>query len=87
MAFPCSFEESDTFMELPQGMSLDDFNCVSAKLAHLENGFPVVITAWKLTFEDLFEINRTGRIWLGVVGDSMQPVFITGVKPDFIAGK
>lgn len=49
---------------------------------HLEGqNIPVVISCWKLTKEELEEINKTGRVWLTVVGDTMSPVQLTVEKP------
>lgn len=43
---------------------------------------PMVISCWKFTQEELNEINRTKRVWLKVVGATMPPVEIVGIKPD-----
>ena len=35
---------------------------------------PVVISCWKLTKEELDLINKTGRVYLTVLGETMPPV-------------
>jgi hypothetical protein len=42
---------------------------------------PVVISCWKVTQEELEEIQRTGRVWLMVYGVTMPPVVLCGVRP------
>lgn len=75
-----SFEESDGYLGRPESMS--DTECLPLAVCRSTlNGFPVVISCWKLTEEELAEINRTGRVWLTVVGVSMPPVKLDGVKP------
>jgi hypothetical protein len=45
------------------------------------DGTPVLLSCWKLTREELDEINRTGRVWLGIIGRSMPPVLVSGCNP------
>ncbi len=42
---------------------------------------PMVISCWKLTREELAEVNRTGRIWMMILGTSMPPTRLLGVTP------
>ena len=45
------------------------------------SGIPVVVSCWKMTAEELAEINRTGRVWLVVWGVTQPPVSLCGEKP------
>ncbi len=45
------------------------------------NGVPVVISCWKLTQEELAEFQRTGRVWLTVMGTTMPPVALSALSP------
>jgi hypothetical protein len=45
------------------------------------DGSPRIISCFKLTAEDLAEIQRTGRVWLIVHGGAMPPVALTPFKP------
>ncbi len=47
-------------------------------------GQPVIISCWQPTPEELEEINRTGKVWLFIVGTSQPPVSVTGHHP-FVA--
>lgn len=67
---PIRFKESNIVMLAPPGME----NCVDVH-AHKSNG--QVITCWKPTPEELVKINLGEPIWLGLVGETMQPAFVT----------
>lgn len=81
--FPCSFDEAnqvlgaDKYKDHPS-----DVECLSVlKTVENNTGTPVVLSCWKCTAEELEEINKTGRVWLTVMGQTMPPVHIQGVKP------
>lgn len=69
---PTSFDESNGILSRPA----DHQECLALSIlsATLENGTPVVISCWKLTKEELFLINKTGRVYLTVLGETMPPV-------------
>jgi hypothetical protein len=77
----CSFDESNTFLGPPAGMTEDEVYSLSIWRGNDTQHRPTVISCWKLTKEELEEINRTGRVWLGVLGVTMPPVWLTTVKP------
>lgn len=82
MAFPSSFNESNDSLSPPEGMTEDEVQSLAiVRVYDHTNQTPVVISCWKLTKEELEEVNRTGRVWLGVCGVTMPPVWITGQKP------
>lgn len=78
---PTSFEESNDVLGKPPSMSDDECSCLSILRVENNNGLPMVISCWKMTKEELEEVNRTGRVWLGVCGVTMPPVIVTGIKP------
>lgn len=76
---PSSFDESDDFLNPPDDMKDD---CLPLSIARREvDGYPGVISCWRPTAEELAEINKTGRVWLIVVGPTMPPVMLDGIKP------
>lgn len=82
MAFPSSFDESNATLSPPDGMTEDEVQSLAiARVYDHINNTPVVISCWKLTKEELEEVNRTGRIWLGICGVTMPPAWILGQKP------
>lgn len=66
------------------GMTLytaDGCDPLPVVLAETTDGVPVLVSAWDLTVADLDEINRTGRVWLQVIGNAHPPVRITVACP------
>lgn len=76
-----SFDESNLTLDPPQGVDLDACAALSVYRGIDDNGFPIVVSCWKMTRDERFEINRTGRVWLVCMGTTMPPVQLHGVKP------
>jgi hypothetical protein len=68
------FAESNITMKAPAGMP----ECCD--IAAFRGGNQV-ITAWRPTPEELVKINLGEPIWLGIIGDTMPPVFVTADNP------
>lgn len=81
MATPTSFDESNDYLGKPDDMSHEECASLSILRTVTIVGLPCVVSCWKVSQEELEEINRTGRIWLTVVGDTHAPVHVTGIKP------
>ena len=81
MAEVCSFPEENAILDPPPGWTLEQCECLPVHLNHLPGSLPVIISCWKLTKEELAEVNKTGRIWLTVAGGNMPPVLVAGEKP------
>ena len=82
---PIAFDEENVIFDKPSSMSADDCEAISAWKGTDKDGKPMVITCWKLTKEELEEINKTGRVWLYVLGGGMPPVSLQVSHP-FNAG-
>lgn len=81
-----SFPESNHVLDKPPDMSREECDALSvwigpANVKESDKSFPVVISCWKLTKEELEEINRTGRVWLYVWGQTMPPVSLAVACP------
>ena len=81
MAQPSSFDESNHVLGRPEDMTDEQCGPLSVQIAQYSNGMLVIISCWKLTAEELIEVNKTGRIWLTVVGNRMPPVMVDGIQP------
>jgi len=46
-----------------------------------ECSFPVIISCWQFSKEDLEEIAKTGKIWLSVSGQTTPPVSLFTENP------
>lgn len=79
--FPANFDESNGVLDKPPTMTADQCDPLSVWRGPSTNGFPVVITCWKPTAEELAEINRTGRVWAMITGHSMPPMCLLGTSP------
>lgn len=79
--FPTDFDESTGYLNPPKGVSPDDIVPLSVWQGEDTGGTPLVISCWKPTREELAEINRTGRVWLILIGGTMQPARLDGFKP------
>jgi hypothetical protein len=44
-------------------------------------GKPVMVTAWELTDDEVAEVQRTGRIWLGIMGTVHPPIWLAATNP------
>ncbi len=77
MAVPTSFDESNNVLGNPPGLDCEPLSVCNT----MQGELPVVVSCWKLTEQELEEIIRTKRVWLGVIGHTMPPAWITGNKP------
>lgn len=72
--FPTAFAEENCVLDKPPQMTPDECEPLSVWRGLLTNGTPAVVSCWKPTKDELEEINKTGRIWLVVFGETMMPV-------------
>lgn len=77
---PTSFPEENLVLGKPSDMKIDDCTPLCVKRT-MRGEFPIVISCWKLTKEELNEINKTGKVWLTVLGTTMPPVILEGTRP------
>lgn len=78
MAEPCSFEGETHVLDKPKGMTRDQCVPLNVKLITYDDSI-AFMSCWKLTQEELDEVNRTGKIWL-IVLSSMPPVIVSGIR-------
>jgi hypothetical protein len=79
---PANFDEANGQLGPPEGMSEDECHTLRVWRGPREgDGAPMVISCWKPTQEELKEIQRTGRVWLWIMGNTMPPAFISGSHP------
>jgi hypothetical protein len=82
MAVPASFNESNLIMNNPPDMSPE--TCEPLCVHYQEkgdSGYPEIISCWKLTQAELDEINKTGRVWVTILGLRMPPLVVNGTSP------
>jgi hypothetical protein len=76
-----SFDEANTVLDKPADMTHDQCESASVCRTQYDDGTPVVISCWRVTKEELEEIQRTGRVWLTIVGQTMPPAYVGGANP------
>lgn len=78
---PSSFDEANLVLDRPAGDGFKDCDPLNVLRCQDPVGRPMVISCWKLTQEELEEIQRTGRVWLSIWGPTMPPANVSGIKP------
>ena len=76
-----NFEESNHALGPPPGMTEDEVFTLRVWKGQYDDGTPIVISCWRPTQAELDEINRTGRVWLEVMGNTMPPAMLRGINP------
>lgn len=78
---PVAFPEANEALLRPPSMSRQECKALAVCRAQTWNGISVVISCWKPTADELEEIQRTGQVWLVLVGDTMPPAAVLGLPP------
>lgn len=81
---PANFDGTNATMGPPNGMTDDQCGTIFAQMTTLNligGPMPCTITCWKPSRAELDEIERTGRVWLTVLGHGMPPVILGAEKP------
>ena len=83
---PAAFNEENTVFSPPEGMNLEEVSVLSCYCGQLEDGRPIIVTCWKVSAEDLAQIQATGRIWASAVLDSLPCIRLQTANPFVIEG-
>jgi hypothetical protein len=78
---PTQFPEANFTFLKPEGMTDEECMDLPVWKGSLGVGTPGIISCWKFAKEDLEEINRTGVIYLSIVGSGMPPVSLFTENP------
>lgn len=79
---PVNFPEQNYTFGPPPGVSENDCgNLPCYKGIEDETRWPVIISAWAPSPEELAEINRTRQVWLRVYSTGMFPISLSGISP------
>lgn len=83
---PTNFEQSNKCYTKPEGWT--DEQCMDLNtwegnviIDDIGSTAPAIISCWKLSYEDLQEIQKTGVIWLAITGSGMPPVSLFTENP------
>lgn len=78
---PTTFEGSNFTFTKPKDITDDQCMDLPVFKGHTTDGFPVIISCWKFSKEDLEEIQNTGCIYLSITGNGMPPVSLFTENP------
>lgn len=78
---PCDFPQRNHVFEKPKNMTDEQCFELPVFVGRNPEGFPCIISCWRLSKEDLDEINRTGVVWLNVISNTQPPVSVTVETP------
>lgn len=86
-----NFPEAQHFLGRPGDMEDQDCDAlpVARGIQHLPSGqdIPVVISCWEFTEAERKQVAEGGRVYLHVVGRTMQPVILsTKIEAQTLAG-
>jgi hypothetical protein len=78
---PTDFKERNFVFTKPNDMT--DEQCMDLPVwkGNTTDGFPAIISCWKLSKEDLEQIQENGCIWLSITGNGMPPVSLFTENP------
>lgn len=74
---PIGFHGETHLLDKPQCMDREQCEPLPVQAGVLGDAL-VVQSCWKVTADELAEINRTGCVWLGVWGQQHPPVVVSG---------
>lgn len=83
---PVDFPARNFVYQKPQGWTDEQCSDLpvwkgNAPIDDQGNTTPTIISCWKLSKEDLEEIQRTGEVWLSISGTGMPPVSLFTENP------
>lgn len=78
---PVAFDEENNVLQPPEGWSAEECEPLSVFQGFMSEGSPVTISCWKMSAEELEEIQRTGRVWLLIWRHVMPPAALRGTTP------
>lgn len=78
---PIQFPEANLILNKPPSMT--DEECMALPICKTVNqsGYPVIVSCWKLNYEELQEIQKTGCIYLISFGEGSPPVSLQVDNP------
>lgn len=81
---PITFKECNQLLGAGNNPNTEDMpvcRAVHPEIDPENGGCPFIVSKWKLTPQELAEVNKTGAVWLCVMGLNTPPVLIVGHNP------
>lgn len=78
---PTTFLNSNFVFQKPKSMTDEDCFDLPVYKGVDQAGTPVIVSCWRFSKEDLEEIQKTGCMYLQIVGNGMPPVTLFTEDP------
>ena len=78
---PFTFPEANKVYAKPSDMTDEQCSDLPVWVGKDNNGFPMILSCWKFSKEDLENIAKTGVMWLAITGTGMTPVSLFTENP------
>jgi len=78
---PVDFPNRNFVYTKPANMTDEQCSDLPVFKGESSDGFPVIISCWRFSKEDMEEIQRTGCIYLSITGHGMPPVSLFTESP------
>ena len=78
---PTTFSEQNLVFIKPSDMTDEECSDLPMWKGKSSDGFPTIISCWKLSYEDLKLIQETGCVYLSITGNGMPPVSLQIENP------
>lgn len=75
------FPEANFTFSKPPSMTDEECGSLQVWKGKDESGYPVIISKWSLSAEDMEEIKNTGSVYLIITGTGMPPVSLRVETP------
>lgn len=75
------FKEANFTFTKPEGMTDEQCGSLPVYKGLDSDGFPVIISCWEVSKEDLDEIQKSGRVYLTITGKETPPVSLLAKSP------
>ena len=78
---PTDFKQRNFIFTKPKDMTDEECFDLPVFKGISQDGYPCIISKWKLSKEDLEEINKSGCVYLSITGYGMPPVSLFTEDP------
>ena len=83
MAVAVGFEGANTVFQAPKGKeeTVHDLECFQPA------DKSQIVSCWRLSKEEIEQVNQTGVVWLRIMGNGMPPVYVSGEALVLVEGR
>jgi hypothetical protein len=78
---PVDFTERNFVFTKPNDMTDEQCSDLPVFKGQTSDGFPCIVSCWKLSKEDLEEVTKNGVVYLSITGHGMPPVSLFTENP------